>query len=77
MRPRVQALGGTQGSGSCALRSLGLQLAAERGPQQREAAGTWEVRPGGGVWFPDLPSLDTPHLTAAFCFWGSECRHRG
>lgn len=41
-----------------------MQLAAEHGPQQREAAGTWEVRPGGGVWSPDLPSLDTPLLTA-------------
>lgn len=45
----------------------GVQLAAERGPQLREAARIWEVRPGSGVWSPDLPGLDTLHLMAAFC----------
>lgn len=44
-----------------------MQLAAERGPQLREAARIWEVRPGSGVWSPDLPGLDTLHLMAAFC----------
>lgn len=29
-----------------------MQLATECGPQQGEAARTWEVRPGSGVWSP-------------------------